>query len=217
MTWANDVRRANETLDWIEARQGPLKLDGYARIETDVRTVRAMAEGQGADERVQEIRARHVAEDTPRGQECRECGSGWPCDTAVALARLDALASEASDVARENETLIEEVKAAGEQIAALAAERDAWKALAEDRETRLGQAVRDTTTMTKAAHDRKKERDAAVARAERAESERDVYRDALTLISRGVWMARNSVESIVWGAREALKKGAALAAASEGE
>ena len=60
-------------------------------------------------------------------------------------------------------------------------------------------------------------RDAAVARAERAESERDVYRDALTLISRGVWTARNSVESIVWGARKALRDGAALATASEGE
>ena len=60
------------------------------------------------------------------------------------------------------------------------------------------------------------ERDAAVALAERAESERDVYRDALTLISRGVWTARNCVESIVWGARKALKEGAALATASEG-
>ena len=60
------------------------------------------------------------------------------------------------------------------------------------------------------------ERDALRARAERAESERDVYRDALTLISRGVWTARNSVESIVWGARKALRDGAALAAASEG-
>lgn len=43
-------------------------------------------------------------------------------------------------------------------------------------------------------------------------SERDVYRDSLLLISRGVWTARNSVESIVWSVREALKKGAALAA-----
>lgn len=57
MAWTDDVRRANETLDWIEARQGPLKPGGYARIETDVRTVRAMAEGQD-DARVQEIRAR---------------------------------------------------------------------------------------------------------------------------------------------------------------
>lgn len=43
-------------------------------------------------------------------------------------------------------------------------------------------------------------------------SERDVYRDSLLLISRGVWTARNSVESIVWSVREALKKGAVLAA-----
>lgn len=57
MAWTDDVRRANETLDWIEARQGPLPESGYARIETDVRTVRAMAEGQD-DARVQEIRAR---------------------------------------------------------------------------------------------------------------------------------------------------------------
>lgn len=53
------------------------------------------------------------------------------------------------------------------------------------------------------------ERDAEIAR---LVAERDAYRDSLLLISRGVWTARNSVESIVWGAREALKKGAALAA-----
>lgn len=40
-------------------------------------------------------------------------------------------------------------------------------------------------------------------------------RDALTLISRGVWTARNSVESIVWVARKALKDGAALAGSRE--
>ncbi len=55
-------------------------------------------------------------------------------------------------------------------------------------------------------------RDARIAA---LEAERDVYRDALTLISRGVWTARNSVESIVWGARDALKKGAALAGSRE--
>lgn len=54
-----------------------------------------------------------------------------------------------------------------------------------------------------------------LARLEALEAERDVYRDALTLISRGVWTARNSVESIVWGARDALKKGAALAGSRE--
>lgn len=32
------------------------------------------------------------------------------------------------------------------------------------------------------------------------------YREALELIARGVWTARNSVESIVWTAREALKE-----------
>lgn len=43
------MRRANETLDWIEQRQGPLPEAGYARIQTTVGQVRAMAEGQ--DER----------------------------------------------------------------------------------------------------------------------------------------------------------------------
>ena len=33
------------------------------------------------------------------------------------------------------------------------------------------------------------------------------YREALELIAHGVWTARNSVESIVWTAREALKSG----------
>lgn len=37
------VRRAAETLDWIEARQGPLQPDGYARIELTVADVRALA------------------------------------------------------------------------------------------------------------------------------------------------------------------------------
>ena len=138
MTWAEDVRRAKEALDWIEARQGPLPEAGYARIETDVRTVRAMAEGQDDDVQISEI------------QELSESYSGlqyvvtdptkqWPWGSTLAvneivdlvravpelLARLNALAAEAADVARENEALIEEVKASGEQIAALADERDA--------------------------------------------------------------------------------------------
>lgn len=39
---AGAVERANEALDWIEARQGPLREDGYARIETTVGVVRAL-------------------------------------------------------------------------------------------------------------------------------------------------------------------------------
>lgn len=39
---AEAVERANEALDWIEARQGPLREDGYARIETTVGVVRAL-------------------------------------------------------------------------------------------------------------------------------------------------------------------------------
>lgn len=42
-------------------------------------------------------------------------------------------------------------------------------------------------------------------RAEQAEAENERFRDALTIIAHGVWTARNSVESIVWTAREALK------------
>ena len=132
MTWANDVRRAKETLDWIEARQGPLPEAGYARIETDVRTVRAMAEGQDDDARISEIRAQ-LAEVVRRDPE-------WTFlteDVPYLLARLDALAAEAADVARENEALIEEVKASGEQIAALADERDALRARAERAEAAL--------------------------------------------------------------------------------
>lgn len=34
------IARANDALDWIEARQGPLDPNGYARIETTVRVVR---------------------------------------------------------------------------------------------------------------------------------------------------------------------------------
>jgi hypothetical protein len=37
------VRRAAETLTWIEARQGPLSDDGYARVEMTVANVRALA------------------------------------------------------------------------------------------------------------------------------------------------------------------------------
>ena len=42
--------------------------------------------------------------------------------------------------------------------------------------------------------------------ADRLESQNRKYREALELISRGVWTARNSVESMVWTAREALKE-----------
>lgn len=51
---------------------------------------------------------------------------------------------------------------------------------------------------------------AAQARAERAEARASVMHETLTLISRGTWTARNSVESMVWSARQALKKVAAL-------
>ena len=40
---ASAIARANAALDWIEARQGPLPADGYARIETSVGVVRALA------------------------------------------------------------------------------------------------------------------------------------------------------------------------------
>lgn len=43
---ASAIRHANEALDWIEARQGPLPGDGYARIETSVAVVRALG-GRG--------------------------------------------------------------------------------------------------------------------------------------------------------------------------
>jgi hypothetical protein len=42
-------------------------------------------------------------------------------------------------------------------------------------------------------------------RAEVAEADNERLREALTLIARGVWTAPNSVESMVWTAREALK------------
>jgi len=153
VTLRDAIARANAALDWIEQRDGPLKPDGYARVEATVAEVRAWGQAMSDDdERISEIRARHIEVDgMAAANECCYCYDVWPCDTAYLLERVDALAAE---------------------------------------------------------------RDAAVARAERAESERDVYRDALTLIARGVWTARNSVESIVWGAREALKKGAALAASS---
>ena len=40
--FAEAVERANEALDWIEQRQGPLPADGYARVETTVGVVRAL-------------------------------------------------------------------------------------------------------------------------------------------------------------------------------
>ena len=55
------------------------------------------------------------------------------------------------------------------------------------------------------------ELEAAQARAKRAEARASVMHETLTLISRGTWTARNSVESMVWSARQALKKVAALA------
>ncbi len=39
---AGAIQQANDRLDWIEARQGPLPDDGYARIETSVGVVRAL-------------------------------------------------------------------------------------------------------------------------------------------------------------------------------
>ena len=37
-----DIGKANESLDWIEKRDGPLPNGGYARIETTVAVVRAL-------------------------------------------------------------------------------------------------------------------------------------------------------------------------------
>lgn len=37
------VRKAVRTLAWIEAREGPIREDGYARIEMTVREVRQLA------------------------------------------------------------------------------------------------------------------------------------------------------------------------------
>ena len=114
MTWADDVRRANEALDWIEARQGPLPATNYARIETDVRTVRAMAEGQ--DERISEWSEsdellRWTLEQHTRSlnnageQRCAQCYTRIPCDIAALAAsglarsaRLDALAAERNTI-----------------------------------------------------------------------------------------------------------------------
>lgn len=42
-------------------------------------------------------------------------------------------------------------------------------------------------------------------RAELLETENQRLREALTIIARGTWTAKNSVESMVWTAREALK------------
>ena len=36
------IEKANESLDWIEKRDGPLPNGGYARIETTVAVVRAL-------------------------------------------------------------------------------------------------------------------------------------------------------------------------------
>lgn len=113
MTWADDVRRANEALDWIEARQGPLPATNYARIETDVRTVRAMAEGQD-DERISAIRAAHYPW-SPYGDDpfCPKClddnnESSWPCDYGYVLTRLDALAADRDEWQRAYEQSMDE-------------------------------------------------------------------------------------------------------------
>lgn len=37
-----------------------------------------------------------------------------------------------------------------------------------------------------------------------------LYEEALSIIARGVWIAPNSVESMVWTAREALRKTGAM-------
>lgn len=49
----HDIEKANQTLDWIEKRDGPLPGVGYARIESTVAVVRALrgvslAVGDGA-------------------------------------------------------------------------------------------------------------------------------------------------------------------------
>jgi hypothetical protein len=175
---------------------------------------RMKASEQADDAQISEIRSLHRGEristvfNAP--EYCPRCIVRWPCDTALVLARLDALTAEIDreryhvgnmNICIKNFTakcdqLQRQVETATRSV-------DDWREAWEQKQIELEQA--------------ESERDALRARAERAESERDVYRDALTLIARGVWTARNSVESIVWGAREALKKGAALAAASEGE
>ena len=118
MTWADDVRRANETLDWIEQRQGPLPEAGYARIQTTVGQVRAMAEGQD-DARIIEIRELLAEVNTPVGYfpDLNEA-----LDWAFALAgRIDALTAE-RDVLRVERDIARRV----EQESSAAA--DAWQA-----------------------------------------------------------------------------------------
>lgn len=197
MSWRDDVRRANETLGWIEARQGPLKPDGYARVETTVGQVRAMAEGQD-DARISEIRARHTPKSTvaythPKrrvgGREidvCASCYEAWPCDTAYLLAPLDALAAERDARIKTLENDLEHA------LASVGAFRQAIETIfakAEEHEIEQGGMIvtyvlpcgplhraiglaRGTDAggkLLKRLSDTEAERDAAVARAERAE------------------------------------------------
>lgn len=60
-TLASAIARANAALDWIEARQGPLPADGYARIETSVGVVRALA-GRGLGDMTDETLGIAIAE-----------------------------------------------------------------------------------------------------------------------------------------------------------
>lgn len=82
MSWSDAIARANAALDWIEQRDGPLKSDGYARVEATVAEVRAWGQAMSDDARISEI-----ADHWYSGERARE-------DVRYLLARVDALEVE---------------------------------------------------------------------------------------------------------------------------
>ena len=114
MTLRDAVRRANEALDWIEQRDGPLKPDGYARVEATVAEVRAWGQAMSDDERISEIRASHFG-----------CQGQWQCDVAYLLARVDALTAERDEWKRINQS---DNQCAARRLEQAESERDALAA-----------------------------------------------------------------------------------------
>jgi hypothetical protein len=204
-----------------------------------------MAEGQAMsddDARISEIRARHVAEDTPRGPECGECGCGWPCDSVYLLSSMiraeeantaviranaeeiadledvrDGLEAQVNAMTAENErgqqAFADLTLALVERINALEAERDEWK--------RINQS--DNQCAARRLEQAESERDALAARLAASEAAlRQVDTAANWVGRRNAWNRALQHVGQPPNADDACREvrqivRAALAAASEGE
>lgn len=159
--------RANAALDWIEQRDGPLKPDGYARVEATVAEVRAWGQAMSDDERISEIRARlekatpgpwqtwpegteesvesvslgrfvcHLNSNVRQFREDAALIANAPADIAYLLARVDALTQERDYLSSCFDELMKAGKSQRDRADKAESERDALRARAERAEAAL--------------------------------------------------------------------------------